>query len=113
MDGQDWKPVVFKKKTQIEIENKKASTLRISQSAKKTVENPDSFQIKRVTGKMGKQISAGRVAKKLSQKQLAIMTNLPQKTIQDYESGKAKIDGKIINKLNRFLNIKIQRDDKK
>jgi putative transcription factor len=113
MDGQDWKPVIFKKKTQMEINNEKVSTLHTSQSSKKTEENPDSFKINRITGKMGKQISEARVAKKISQKQLANMINLPQKTIQDYENGKAKVDGNIINKLNRVLNIKIHRDDKK
>tara|TARA_Y200000002_G_scaffold361023_1_gene346764 strand:+ start:312 stop:653 length:342 start_codon:yes stop_codon:yes gene_type:complete len=113
MDGQDWKPVIFKKKTPLEKKKQKVNSIRISQGTKKIVENPDSFHVNRVTKKMGKQISSARLTTKLSQKELANKINIPLKTLQEYENGKATVNGNIINKINRVLNIKIIRDDKK
>ena len=113
MDCQDWKPVIFKKKTSSEKEHQKINSMRVSHGTKKIVENPDSFQINKVTKKMGKQISTARLSEKLSQKELANKINISSKTVQDYENGKARPNGNIINKLNRVLNIKIVREDKK
>ena len=62
---------------------------------------------------MANQIAHARTAKKMTQKELATKLNMPVKVVQQYESGKAVPNGAIINKLNRALSIRIQRDDKR
>ena len=62
---------------------------------------------------MANQIAQARTAKKMTQKELATKLNMPVKVVQQYESGKAVPNGAIINKLNRALSIRIQRDDKR
>ena len=62
---------------------------------------------------MAQQIARGRLARKLSQKELAAQLSVPVKTVQAYESGKAIPKGPHIALLNRALGIRIVRDDKR
>jgi putative transcription factor len=52
-------------------------------------------------------IQKGRVAKNLSQKQLAMMINVHTSTISSYESGKALPSKVILQKIKKVLGIKL------
>ena len=43
------------------------------------------------------------LSKNLTQKDLANKLNIPVKTINDIESGKAKHNGQLMNKINRYF----------
>ena len=49
------------------------------------------------------------MAKKMSQKELAQKLNIDSKIIQTYESGKAIPDNKLMIKLEKILNIKLNK----
>lgn len=57
----------------------------------------------RVPSELKKQIMAARLAKKLTQAQLAQMINEKPQVIQEYESGKAIPSPQILSKLSRTL----------
>ena len=50
----------------------------------------------------------GRLAKKLTQAQLAQQINEKPQIIQEYESGKAMPDQKIMSKMERILGVKLR-----
>ena len=113
MNHQDWKTVVLRKATPQEKNDARNAQLRVSRASKKTDENPDQFTHAKVSKAMSQQIAKGRIARKMTQKDLAVRLNLPVKTVQQYESGKAIPKGNHIAALNRALGIRIVRDDKR
>jgi ribosome-binding protein aMBF1 (putative translation factor) len=58
---------------------------------------------RRVPSELKKQIMAARLAKKLTQAQLAQVINEKPQVIQEYESGKAIPSPQILSKLSRAL----------
>ena len=50
----------------------------------------------------------GRLAKKMTQAQLAQQINEKQQIIQEYESGKAIPNQQILSKLERILGVKLR-----
>ena len=62
---------------------------------------------------LGKAIQQARMAKKMSQKELASKVNVKVTVIGDYESGKAVINAQIMNKIERELGVKLPRQGKK
>jgi ribosome-binding protein aMBF1 (putative translation factor) len=119
MDHQDWKPVKLEggPAHREKIKNMKEGQTRISKLPSKHFRNvdaddPEGFKHPKTSVRMGRQISNARVAKKMNQKKLAEMMNVPVKIIQEYENSKAIPSGNIINKFNRILGIKLIRDDK-
>lgn len=65
--------------------------------------NNGDFYLDLVPIKISKHIIQKRQELGLTQKQLAQKINQNVKVIQDFESGKAKMDGNIIGKLNKVL----------
>ena len=55
-----------------------------------------------------KQIQIARLAKKMSQSQLAQLTNEKPSVIQQYESGKAVPTSQILQKLRKALGVKLK-----
>ena len=110
---QDWKPVIFRKKTATQVQNSRRAELLVSQRSKNVADTTDCGSRATVSKAMANQIAQARTAKKMTQKELATKLNMPVKVVQQYESGKAVPNGAIINKLNRALSIRIQRDDKR
>jgi putative transcription factor len=55
-----------------------------------------------------KAIMQGRLAKKMTQAQVAQMINEKPQIIQEYESGKAMPNQQILSKLERILGVKLR-----
>ena len=58
-------------------------------------------------------LQAARVAKKMTQKELATAINMKPQIVQEYESGKAIPNPQLISKMERALGCKLPRDKKR
>ena len=74
---------------------------------------PDTFEIKTVDRSLSQAISQARMAKKMTQKDLALKVGENVKIIQEYENGKATPKGEVIVKLDKALGITLPRSKKK
>lgn len=132
---QDWTPVVLSKTTKQKVaglssahavavqkmsgslttekkhgaaENKSAHTSS-GLGLKKLEDSTEEFKHDTVNQNLSKAISTARLAKKLTQKELATLINEKPQIIQEYESGKAIPNPQILNKLDRALGIHLPR----
>merc|ERR1712151_1244353 len=76
-------------------------------NAVKLDENAETFRHSTVSFDFKMALQQARLAKKLSQAQLAASINEKGSVINEYESGKAIPNGAIINKLNRALGVRL------
>lgn len=135
--GQDWAPVVLRKKKPtaseskdeaavnaarrqglaVETEKKFAagtnskaagSTVTGKSAAKLDAETED-FQHERVSSTLKQQIVQARTAKKMTQAQLAQAINEKPQIIQEYESGKAIPNPQVLSKLSRVLGVTLKK----
>lgn len=123
MDGQDWTPVVIKKKkTKSDHIKEGKSTLQkkyggggnrdVSNHLRKLDE--DEIHVpKKVSTDLKMAIQKGRQSKGFSQKELAQKLNVPVSTIQQYESGKAIPNGNLISRMGRVLGVQLSNKSKK
>jgi putative transcription factor len=81
-------------------------------SARK-LEETDELKHKKVDKSLSKAIMQARMAKKMTQKDLATAINEKPQVIGEYESGKAIPNGAIIVKIERKLGVKLPRPGKK
>lgn len=81
-------------------------------SARK-LEETDELKHNRVDKSLSKAIQQARMAKKLTQKDLATAINEKPQVIAEYESGKAIPNGQIIVKIEKKLGCKLPRPGKK
>ncbi|KAG6537681.1 hypothetical protein ZIOFF_002776 [Zingiber officinale] len=128
----DWEPVVIRKKAptaaakkdekavnaarrsgaEIETVKKsnagtnKAASSGTSLNTRKLDDETENLSHERVSTELKKNIMQARLAKKLTQAQLAQLINEKPQIIQDYESGKAIPNQQIITKLERCLGIR-------
>mmetsp|Transcript_104837 Transcript_104837/g.146148 ORF Transcript_104837/g.146148 Transcript_104837/m.146148 type:complete len:141 (-) Transcript_104837:41-463(-) len=79
----------------------------VCSNAKRLDENTDTFRHETVTHDFKIALQQARLAKKMTQAQLANSINEKQSVINDYESGKAIPNGAIIAKLNRALGVRL------
>ena len=132
---QDWTPVVFTKTAKQKVaglntahavaqqkmsgdmvtekkigaaENKSAHSSG-GAGMKKLEESTEVFKHDTVNQNLSKAISTARLAKKMTQKDLATQINEKPQIIQEYESGKAIPNPQILNKLDRALGIHLPR----
>eukprot|EP01024_Parvocaulis_polyphysoides_P017263 TRINITY_DN17632_c0_g2_i1.p4 TRINITY_DN17632_c0_g2~~TRINITY_DN17632_c0_g2_i1.p4 ORF type:complete len:167 (-),score=34.10 TRINITY_DN17632_c0_g2_i1:136-636(-) len=130
--GQDWEPVVIRKKPQkasqqnsqqavnaarrtggqVETVKKYAAASNAShgstgtgQSARKLEEETENFHHDRVSTDLKKAIQSARLAKKMSQADLAKAINEKPNVIQEYETGKAIPNPQVLAKLSRVLGV--------
>ena len=106
---QDWNTIVIKKdnKTNITNNNKKISNDSLKNiSIEKKAESGD-LSIKKISLELRQAIQKARCAKLLTQKQLSNNINLNVQIISDIESGKALYNARDINKIIRYLKIKL------
>ena len=72
---------------------------------------PDVEKIQKVSQKVSKAIIDGRTVKKMNRKQLASAIQENVKIVEEYETGKAIPNIKIINKFQRALGVKLTGKD--
>jgi putative transcription factor len=113
---QDWTTVILTKKPEKSVSN---NTLRSGSFGTRTKQNPDAqrlskiegetetFKVVKVSSSTGKEIQKGRLAKKMTQKQLAQAINVAPKVINEFESGKAVKNEAVKRKIANYLKIKI------
>eukprot|EP00419_Tripos_fusus_P024333 CAMPEP_0172709132 /NCGR_PEP_ID=MMETSP1074-20121228/53485_1 /TAXON_ID=2916 /ORGANISM="Ceratium fusus, Strain PA161109" /LENGTH=144 /DNA_ID=CAMNT_0013532279 /DNA_START=57 /DNA_END=491 /DNA_ORIENTATION=- len=132
-DGsQDWAPVVWQKSgpkgkasksnsevnaarragDQIDTSKKfnpggNQSARSVVPNAKKLDENTDTFRHATVSHEFKLALQQARLAKKMTQAQLATAINEKGSVMNEYETGKAIPNGAIINKLNRSLGVRL------
>ena len=109
MEHQDWEPVVLKNN----INSKKENTLRISKkkpSKDIKIENEtENFKHDKISLKFKTELQKARLAKKLTQKDLATQLNISSKIINDYENGKIIPNIQLILRMDKILNTKLPR----
>merc|ERR1712056_55449 len=86
--------------------NQSAHSKLNSQNAAKLDENTEAFRHETVSHDFKMALQQARLAKKMTQAQLASQTNEKSTVINEYESGKAIPKGDVINKLNRALGVR-------
>jgi len=100
---QDWEPVILKKELKDSKEVKETSTPKFLD--KVTLKEPSlDFQ---------KALQQARMVNKMSQKDLALKLGMNLNTMVNYEKGKEVPTNLIISKLEKILNTKLPRIQKK
>ena len=109
--NQDWTPVVFSKSTAQKRDANKEQQRNVS---KQTAEQAKTKRLDAATEpekivqlprNISVQLVAARVAKKISQKDLATQMNIPIKTVQDIENHRHKNDMQLAQRIARKLGI--------
>merc|ERR1712179_769916 len=121
----DWAPVVWSKaapkgkasktvgvsndarRAGVVVDTSKRFDQSESQKNAKLDQSTDTFRHETVGKEFKKALMQARMAKNMSQMQLATTVNEKSSVINEYESGKAIPKGDIINKLNRALGVRL------
>lgn len=109
--SQDWSPMVLSKSgQQRRAENTEQQRNMSKQSssdanAKKLDKATEAGKIEMLPRSISGQLLAGRVGKKMSQKDLATQLNIPVKTIQEIEAHKYKRDMALAQRMAKKLGI--------
>ncbi|UKJ88559.1 multiprotein bridging factor type 1 [Theileria orientalis] len=132
MSYQDWKPVVWTKTEKYNGPNKEAALNKARRSgvevetqkkflggqnkttksflppnASKIENETESFHVERVSFAFRTALQKARMAKNLTQLQLARAINESETLIKEYENGTGIPNGQIVQKLNRALGVKL------
>ena len=105
-DGQDWVDVKISKPTQLPKyiqKSRPASGVKVNVDGEIT-------QIKKVSPQMTKTVMDARVGKKLTQIQLANISGVDAKIINEIERGGCIYNADVFNKISKALGIKIERN---
>jgi ribosome-binding protein aMBF1 (putative translation factor) len=119
MHHQDWETVYFtKKKTKNDLPKEAVPKASITNATTSSVTAKPAWKIEQqvdntdgspplnfVSTDTARSIVNGRVAAKLTQKQLAQRLNMQEKDIKDIEGGKAVENKAVLAKIKRVLNI--------
>ena len=105
---QDWDTVTFVKHKKPSTKEK-SETQRPVESASKLskLEDPD-YVPPKPEKVLGKALQQARMAKKMSQKDLATKLNVKPQLVQQWEAGKTPIPGNYIALINRNLGINLR-----
>lgn len=79
-------------------------------NAAKLENETEVFEHERVSSELKKQIQSARMAKKLTQAQLAQMINEKPQVINEYESGKAIPNPQVLSKMSRVLGVTLRKN---
>jgi DNA-binding XRE family transcriptional regulator len=109
---QDWNYVVLLKppSTQVHPHTHSYPNVHKEASSIKTNNLGDIIQVKKISPSMAKSIVDARVAKKLTQIQLAHLSGLDIKTVSEIEKGGGLYNPDMFNKLCSTLGVKIERN---
>lgn len=101
---QDWEQVVFKKREKKEEKQKKVI------SNERKLENSEEIIVPKKTDfNFKKSMQQARMAKKLTQKELAQKMGIQQNEIVNYENGKKAPTNQMISKMEKILGCKLPR----
>lgn len=103
MQGQDWEPVIFKKKKPEE----KKPHVQVS-PLKKLDEHKESFEHRKIPKSIADAVKNARVSKGLTQDQLAKNVNERSCVINDIENARGVYDHMKINKVLRALGLTLK-----
>lgn len=103
MEHQDWNTITWIKKTEKKTNIKPAVNLVF-----KKLDGDDPEPPKNIDHNIKILIQQARVAKKLTQKQLALQLNIHESIVSKYENGNIVPDKKILRKIVNILNIKLK-----
>lgn len=104
MNPEDWKPVVLRKSVPKQPPPQKPAFHK----AVENLNSDDPEPLKTVGVEIGKRIVEARLAKKLTQKELAKQTNLNVADIAAFERGTAILNRPKLNILARFLGVSLR-----
>lgn len=112
MEHQDWKTVVLNKPRAPAQKAPRPAVATISSTTAKPaykieqqVDSDTGKPLNYVSPEVAKAIIGGRVAMKLTQKELAQRLNLPEKEVKEIEAGKAVENKAVIARIKRLLGI--------
>lgn len=127
MSESDWDHVTILRKSQTQIKKdlkgqnpilgKTETTAKYNTGNKQTQtdlnkrkldENNEGGKVETVPLSLGQTISKGRLAKKLTQKQLAQRINVKPDVINQYESGKGIPNSQILGKIEKIIGVKLR-----
>lgn len=106
MEHQDWKTIYLKSKN-TKTQNTPTSHNKYNNHNEHKMEKnitDGNMRIAKVDKNKSMTIQQRRLSQGLTQKDLANKLNIPVKTINDIESGKANKNPQIMNKINQFFN---------
>lgn len=110
MEHQDWTPVILSKNRKYtEEENQKYEQKKQEKLEKKKNEENEVKAPPKINFELKKAIMQARLAKKMSQKDVATKLNVTLSTIQGYENGKIVPNNQFIVKLERLFGTKLPR----
>ena len=109
LEHQDWDPIYVRANKYIEKKDKKEKNTKVQQFSKinkleKKIEDGN-LKHDKTPSNFGKIVQQRRLEKNMTQKDLAQKINLPVKTINEIECGKAKHNPQVVSKIKRILNI--------
>ena len=104
---QDWEPVILKKSDT----DKEREIMKINKEIQP--KNKDSVVLKEPSLDFQKELQQSRMSNKMSQKDLALKLGMNLNTMVNYEKGKEIPTNLIISKLEKILNTKLPRIQKK
>ena len=107
MDHQDWKPVVLRKPAHLVAGGKKSGGG--GGGGPKPPKEGDEFKLPKIGVNLKLAIMQARVAKKMSQKELAQKLGVPPDIINKYETGKIVPNNSFIAKMEKTLGVKLPR----
>lgn len=113
MDHQDWTPVILNKKKEVQIETQKKKPVIVNEqltpSQYKNAISDDPDAPKHISVSLSKQIQQARMAKGITQKDLAMKLKVTADVIRDYENGKAIPSHSVIQNIQKTLGVKFEK----
>ena len=110
---QDWNTVTFVKHKKPSTKEKSETQRRVEAATHMSkLDNPD-YVPPKPEKVLGKTLQQARMAKKMSQKDLATKLNVKPQLVQQWEAGKTPIPGNSIGLINRNLGINLRQLIKK
>jgi putative transcription factor len=137
MQGQDWNPVVIRKKAPTAASSQTEAAINAARRSgtgvvtekkysaggnKQTATGKNAAKLdreteethhERVPSELKKRIMQARLDKKMTQAQLAQAINEKPQVIQEYESGKAIPNPQVLSKMSRILGVQLSAKAKK
>ena len=101
---QDFTPIFLTKKNNKNIKNSNINFEELN-NIKKLENNEGDYKLKLVSKNISTKIVCGRVARKITRKQLANLCNIKEKDVIDIETGKALHSYSGIQKILKYLKI--------